>query len=235
MQPMDHQQSSHQPVTRKRSMVDALISPSNKLDKFSNNKRSNTGIANNKPFKTEGLTTIVEESDSNFLEPTTIASGLPPLQKTPDKLLPSPFAESPLISRAQQRSVRKVNPVHLTAEDQEALLHQMRGKSCIFNDPVHGNIPMDGLCLKIIDTKEFQRLRYLKQLGTCDYVYPGATHSRFSHSIGVAYLSEVVLKNLKANQTYLNITPIDILCVKVAGLCHDLGHGAYSHVWEVFM
>lgn len=105
-----------------------------------------------------------------------------------------------------------------------------------FNDPIHGNITMDGLCLKIIDTKEFQRLRRLMQLGTCSYVYYGATHSRFEHSIGVSHFAGLVAKNLQTAQPDLGITEEDILCVKVAGLCHDLGHGPFSHVFDgVFM
>lgn len=110
------------------------------------------------------------------------------------------------------------------------------GKVCYFNDPIHGNIAMSGLCLDIIDTREFQRLRDLKQLGTCDFVYPGATHTRFSHSIGVAHYAEKVLRTLIRNQPELKITEQDVLSVKVAGLCHDLGHGPFSHVFDgVFM
>lgn len=101
-----------------------------------------------------------------------------------------------------------------------------------FNDPIHGSITMDGLCLKIIDTKEFQRLRKLMQLGTCSYVYYGATHTRFEHSIGVSHFAGKVARNLQQAQPHLNITEEDILCVKVAGLCHDLGHGPFSHVFD---
>lgn len=54
----------------------------------------------------------------------------------------------------------------------------------VFNDPVHGSIELSEICVKIIDTKWFQRLRYIKQLGAVYYVYPGATHCRFEHSIG---------------------------------------------------
>lgn len=102
----------------------------------------------------------------------------------------------------------------------------------IFNDHVHGNIKLDGLCLHIIDTPEFQRLHNLKQNGSTDFVYRGATHTRFEHSIGVAHLAERFVKTLHANQPNLNITATDILCVKVAGLCHDLGHGPFSHVFD---
>ena len=54
----------------------------------------------------------------------------------------------------------------------------------IINDPIHGHIMLDDLCLSIIDTPEFQRLRDLKQLGSTYYVFPGASHNRFEHSIG---------------------------------------------------
>ena len=59
----------------------------------------------------------------------------------------------------------------------------------IFNDHVHSNIKLDGLCLRIIDTPEFQRLHMLKQNGTTDYVFRGATHTRFEHSLGIIEMS----------------------------------------------
>ncbi|XP_023213067.1 deoxynucleoside triphosphate triphosphohydrolase SAMHD1-like isoform X2 [Centruroides sculpturatus] len=105
----------------------------------------------------------------------------------------------------------------------------------VFCDPVHGQISFDSLCLKIIDTQEFQRLRFLKQLGFVYTVYPGATNNRFEHSLGVAYLSKQFLLELRNNQPDLDITDAEIRCVQIAGLCHDLGHGPFSHFWEIFM
>lgn len=84
-----------------------------------------------------------------------------------------------------------------------------------FNDPVHKTIKMEGLCLKIIDTYEFQRLHNLKQLGVCDYVFRGATHTRFVHSLGVAHLAERLIRTI--NKPELKISEIDIVCVKIAG------------------
>ena len=57
----------------------------------------------------------------------------------------------------------------------------------VFNDPIHGHIELHPLCVRIIDTPQFQRLRYLKQLGSCYFVYPGATHNRFEHSLGYVF------------------------------------------------
>eukprot|EP01038_Epipyxis_sp_PR26KG_P010069 gene10069-13529_t len=101
-----------------------------------------------------------------------------------------------------------------------------------FNDPIYGVIEMDALCMAIIDTKEFQRLHHLKQNGTCDYVFRGGHHTRFEHSLGVAHLAEKIALGLSQSQPNLKITTEDIKCVKVAGLCHDLGHGPFSHVYD---
>ena len=54
----------------------------------------------------------------------------------------------------------------------------------VFNDPVHGHIKLHPLLVKIIDTPQFQRLRNIMQLGGCYFVYPGAAHNRFEHSLG---------------------------------------------------
>ena len=104
-------------------------------------------------------------------------------------------------------------------------------KKLIF-DPVHNYIELDRELLDIIDTPEFQRLRNIKQLGIAYRVFIGASHNRFEHSIGVSYLCGLLLKNLKERQPELYITDRDILLVKIAGLCHDLGHACFSHFFD---
>ncbi|XP_046543676.1 deoxynucleoside triphosphate triphosphohydrolase SAMHD1-like isoform X1 [Haliotis rubra] len=101
--------------------------------------------------------------------------------------------------------------------------------SKIFNDPIHGTIRVSGLCMKIIDTPQFQRLRYLKQLGGGYFVYPGATHNRFEHSIGTYHLAGKFARILKWKHP-AHFGDDEIKCIEMAGLCHDLGHGPFSHV-----
>jgi len=102
-------------------------------------------------------------------------------------------------------------------------------------DRVHGQIQLDGLLVAVMDTAEFQRLDRIKQLGGCVYVYPSATHTRKEHSIGVAYLAGYMARHLQCEQPELGIDAADVLCVELAGLAHDLGHGPFSHMFETFM
>ncbi|KAI7889852.1 uncharacterized protein EV154DRAFT_513101 [Mucor mucedo] len=102
----------------------------------------------------------------------------------------------------------------------------------VINDPIHGHITLDDYTVEFIDTVQFQRLRDLKQVGPLYFVFPGASHSRFEHSIGVSHLSGTLIERFAREQPELRITEDEIRCVKLAGLCHDLGHGPYSHVFD---
>lgn len=88
--------------------------------------------------------------------------------------------------------------------------------------------------LKLIDNSVFKRLRYIKQLGILDEVFPTATHTRYIHSLGVANLGEKFIKilynnsDINLNNYHLN----NIKNIKIAGLYHDIGHGPFSHVFD---
>jgi HD superfamily phosphohydrolase len=97
-------------------------------------------------------------------------------------------------------------------------------------DPIHGLMPFEKELIEIMDTPEFQRLREIKQLGASYYCFPSATHSRFSHSLGVSYLAGEFFD--KINDPSLDLRPKDRLILQTAGLLHDIGHGPFSHVFE---
>ena len=99
-------------------------------------------------------------------------------------------------------------------------------------DPIHGFIAISPLMKRILATPAMHRLRDLKQLGATSYVFPGATHTRLSHSIGVSYLAGKMMTSLRVNQPELMITDRDVELTRIAALVHDLGHGPYSHLYD---
>ncbi|OEU10975.1 hypothetical protein FRACYDRAFT_146775, partial [Fragilariopsis cylindrus CCMP1102] len=102
------------------------------------------------------------------------------------------------------------------------------------NDELHKSIFLCPVMKVLIDTEVFQRLRNINQLGNAQYVFMCANHNRFQHSLGVAFLAEKMAKNIKDEQPELGATYKDVLCVKLAGLLHDIGHGPFSHLYEEF-
>jgi len=125
-------------------------------------------------------------------------------------------------------------------------------------DNIHGYITISNIACKIIDSYEFQRLRYMRQLSTCYFVFPNASHSRFEHSIGTYHLADKMLQAIITNSDKKYVDDIlynidelkyytnnfdksqnnrildDYICelVKIAALCHDVGHGPFSHTFD---
>lgn len=108
----------------------------------------------------------------------------------------------------------------------------------VIRDPVHNYIHIRQSIIKdLIDTPEFQRLRRIKQLGTTAFTFPGAEHSRFTHCTGVFEITQTICDNFKQN--YQSSSASDglwnddnRLVALCAALLHDIGHGAFSHVFE---
>jgi len=98
-------------------------------------------------------------------------------------------------------------------------------------DEVHGYIELDETALKIVELDVFQRLRRIKQLGVTFYVYPGAVHTRFSHSLGVYHIMRKLSERL-SREGYIKRDDIPLL--EAAALLHDIGHLPYSHALEMF-
>ncbi len=97
------------------------------------------------------------------------------------------------------------------------------------NDSIYGNISISAQELKVIDTPIFQRLRQIKQLGATDFVYPGATHTRFAHCIGTMHMMGQFISAAKKNRGGINTGDENVEKLRLAALLHDLGHYPYSH------
>lgn len=101
----------------------------------------------------------------------------------------------------------------------------------IINDPVFGfiNIPK-GLLYDVVTHPIIQRLTRIKQLGLSSFVYPGAQHTRFQHSLGAFYLMSEAINTLRQKGNFIFDSEAE--AVQAAILMHDIGHGPFSHVLE---
>jgi len=96
--------------------------------------------------------------------------------------------------------------------------------------PIHGEIEISEYAKKIIDTPEYQRLRYIKQGGAVYSVWIGSSHHRFEHSIGVYHLACKLMNLLNDKGDYINDREYELIAI--AALIHDLGHSIYSHLFD---
>ena len=102
----------------------------------------------------------------------------------------------------------------------------MREKS--IKDPVHGSITVSPAMQQLLDLKEVQRLRHIRQLGFSYLVYPGANHTRFEHSLGTMHLAAKAASHLSLSDEQSTL-------VTTSALLHDIGHGPYSHSIELLL
>lgn len=100
------------------------------------------------------------------------------------------------------------------------------------HDPVHGRIWLTAVELDLVNTPEFQRLRRISQLEPVDSVFPGATHSRFAHSLGATHVMGMILRQ-QAFEDHFDQQPHMFQILRLAALLHDIGHLPFSHVGEV--
>lgn len=110
-------------------------------------------------------------------------------------------------------------------------------KQRTYLDPIHGPIELnlsdatDLLLAKIIDTKEFQRLRRIRQMGLGCFTFHGAEHTRFGHSLGTLFIAKKMINRLSNKFPEINLFKAEIF---VCALVHDIGHGPFSHTSEKF-
>jgi HD superfamily phosphohydrolase len=102
----------------------------------------------------------------------------------------------------------------------------------LVRDPLWDTIRLDATAVRIVDTAEFQRLRYIRQLGFTHLVYPGATHTRFDHALGVYHLTTTALRHLRERGGAPPEAWEGEELVPYAALLHDIGHYPFSHALE---
>ncbi|MEQ3467635.1 HD domain-containing protein [Enterococcus cecorum] len=116
--------------------------------------------------------------------------------------------------------------------------NQVLPKEKVFRDPIHTYVHVQSQVIwDLINAKEFQRLRRIKQLGTSSFTFHGAEHSRFSHSLGVYEIARKICDIFENHYTIEKIgangwNPKERLVTLCAALLHDVGHGPYSHTFE---
>jgi HD superfamily phosphohydrolase len=110
----------------------------------------------------------------------------------------------------------------------------------ILRDPVHGLVtferPEEDIVVRLLEAREVQRLRRIRQLGLASLAYPGADHTRFSHALGAAFVMTRLLERLRTIDGPLpywqRVTTERAREALAAALLHDLGHGPFSHLFE---
>lgn len=109
-------------------------------------------------------------------------------------------------------------------------------RSRVVRDPLWNTIRLDPVAVQIVDTPAFQRLRYIRQLGFAFLVYPGATHTRFDHALGVYHLARTALRVMGSRGPVpagsAEAAEEDRRLIPYAALLHDIGHYAFSHALE---
>jgi hypothetical protein len=109
-----------------------------------------------------------------------------------------------------------------------------RKRFSVLRDPVHGDVYLTHEEIEILDTPEMQRLRGIKQLGTAYLVYPGATHTRFDHSIGTLHMAQRMIDSIHRNfeidsRGCIGIGESEARVIRLAALVHDVTHIPFGH------
>lgn len=106
-------------------------------------------------------------------------------------------------------------------------------ESKIYSDNIYGQFDLNRLCDVVIEHDFFKRLKYIKQLGLVNKINDKLNHTRYEHSIGVAYLCKLAIQKLK--EKHIDIPNKLVELVPLAGLLHDIGHGPQSHLFDKYL
>jgi HD superfamily phosphohydrolase len=120
----------------------------------------------------------------------------------------------------------------MTAPRTQRLRDPVHGLIVFQHDQLADQIAVDQLAWDLIGTPEFQRLRRIRQLGVAEFVFPGATHTRFAHSIGVFHTARALIGIIRREIGPASFKKDRAEAAAIAALLHDLGHGPFSHTFE---
>lgn len=147
--------------------------------------------------------------------------------------VPSDTAAASLLSRYETRINGFVESLLRPYLDRIAPVEAHGIASKELNDPVWGTIALDVVEVVVLDSPLLQRLRRIRQLGVVQYVYPGANHTRLEHSVGVCHQVQRLATSIALHADESTPIPQEwIDTLRLAALCHDVGHGLMSHVIE---
>ncbi len=143
-----------------------------------------------------------------------------------------------IILPSQERDVLRKGPQYIEGYPYaRKITTPDAGEPSSFLDPVYGTIAFSESIRKsvmaVVDTGELQRLRQIRQLSFVNLKYHGATHDRFSHSLGVAFLADKAFQSVRAESTGAKKSDDLHLAFTVAALIHDIGHGPYGHTMDL--
>lgn len=123
----------------------------------------------------------------------------------------------------------KQSHTHVVTEAGSGKILMKKAKK--IRDPVHGDIHLGKSELTVLDTTAMQRLRGIRQLGATFYVYPGAQHSRFEHSLGTYCMAQRIMESIEDRGEF-GFSSQEKDTVKIASLLHDITHIPYGHTFE---
>jgi HD superfamily phosphohydrolase len=128
-----------------------------------------------------------------------------------------------------------IDPHHL-ARAIEPLFMDQQGSRTTITIPVALDLNLGEAIEEVIDCSEFQRLRGIKQLSFCDWIFPGANHTRFEHSLGVCGVAKKALICLSGDRRFKQkFDPTNVRSAILAALIHDIGHYPFAHVIEHYV
>jgi HD superfamily phosphohydrolase len=138
-----------------------------------------------------------------------------------------------VVDRQARKNALQVKPVKMASRSEEMIQNVMSTRGKTIRDPIQMDIELKPLEVKVIDTDDFQRLRHIKQLGTANLVFPGATHTRFEHSLGTVATAQVMINAINNNpDNQLKITDEITRLIRICALLHDITHMPYGHTLE---